>query len=195
MSNLIMAMSTESTLVPSGQYISIYTQDTATATQTVGGTTTALGTVTQSQQTYGPFAAATTVTITSGAYTTVYNVGSGVPPAIRELIGNSIQRTPALMNTAGAIPFATLAAGLITSNSLLGISCTLPLGTAIDAARDFKTDDSFDWVVIVIGLFGFTVAGSTGHTVVGNATIASGTSGTFRTRKTAAATFVTYRIA
>lgn len=193
MSNLVMARSSETTNVPAGQYITVYTQDSAVVTQNVGGTISTLGTVTQSQQTYGPFAAAAVVTIAAGANVAVYNVGSA--PVVTELIGNSIQRTPALMNTAGPIPFTTLASGLITSSSTLGIVCTLPTGVAIETSRDFKVDDSFDWVVIVIGLFGFTVGGSTGHTVVGNATVASGTSGMFRTRKTAANTFVTYRLA
>lgn len=193
MPNIVMARSVETVAVPAGQFITVYTQDVATLTQSTTGAPTPLGTVTQSQQTFGPFAAATSVTISSGANSALYSIGSA--PAISELVGNTIQRTPALMNTAGPISFASMASGLITSASLLGIVCTLPAGSAIEGMRDFKVDDAFDWIVIVIGAFGFTIGGATGHTVVGNATVASGTSGQFRTRKTAANTFITYRIA
>jgi len=40
----------------------------------------------------------------------------------------------------------------------------------------------------------FTVTAATGHTIVGAAAVAASSSGLFRTRKTAANTFVTYRI-
>jgi hypothetical protein len=64
----------------------------------------------------------------------------------------------------------------------------------MDAVTDFRTDDSFDWSVIAISIPGFTVGAAPGHAIVGAATVASGTSGEFRTRKTAANTFITYRI-
>ena len=44
------------------------------------------------------------------------------------------------------------------------------------------------------GANAFTVTAATGHTIVGAAAVANSTSGRFRTRKTAANTFVTYRI-
>jgi hypothetical protein len=56
-------------------------------------------------------------------------------------------------------------------------------------------DEAFDWYVINTGATNaFTVAAGTGHTLVGSGTVALSSSGAFRTRKTAANTFVTYRI-
>lgn len=192
MPNIIMSMSSASVAVPANQSIAVFTQATAQVYQVVNSVPTLLGTVTTQQQTFGPFASGATISITSGALPVAYGVGTN--PVIQELIANRIQRAPIAINTASAIPADALARGMISSNSLLGISCTLPTGAALDLISDFRMDDAFDWCVMVIGLFGFTVAASTGHTIVGNATIASGTSGNFRTRKTGAATYVTYRI-
>ncbi len=65
----------------------------------------------------------------------------------------------------------------------------------MDAAAEFADDDSFDWSVINTGPNTFTVTAATDHTIVGAAAVATATSGLFRTRKTAANTFVTYRVA
>lgn len=54
--------------------------------------------------------------------------------------------------------------------------------------------DSIDWAVINTGPNTFTVTADTDHTLVGAGAVATATSGLFRTRKTAANTFVTYRI-
>ncbi|MCY1433037.1 hypothetical protein D9M71_490560 [compost metagenome] len=122
----------------------------------------------------------------------MYAVGS--TQILRNLIHYMIQRSPIAIDAAGAIPPRALANGVITSNSLLGINCSLPTGAVLDAASDFKIDDAFEWCVIAAGLFGFTVTASAGHTIVGAAGVGSGTSGYFRTRKTAANTFVSYRV-
>lgn len=53
---------------------------------------------------------------------------------------------------------------------------------------------AFDWVVINTGSGTATMTAGVGHTIVGLATVAAATSARFRTRKTAANTFVTYRI-
>lgn len=192
MPNIVMARSSERISVPSGQSITIFTQGGATISQDIGGVVTQLGTVTSAQQMFGPFGSATTVVIESVGAPVLY--AFGVSPIIREMIGNRVQRTPIAINAAGAIPASALANGLISSNSLLGITCTLPTGTAMEDVSGFRIDDSFDWSVMAVGLFGFTVGASTGHTIVGNASVGSGSSGEFRTRKTAANTFVTYRI-
>jgi hypothetical protein len=55
-------------------------------------------------------------------------------------------------------------------------------------------DTAFDWVLINTGSGTATLAAGTGHTIVGAATTAIATSSRWRTRKTAANTFVTYRI-
>lgn len=192
MANIVMARSSARVLVPSGESITVFTQDVTNVSQDVGGVITLLGTVTSAQQMFGPFGSTTTIVIDSGAGSTNYAFGSS--PIIRELIGHKIQRTPIAINVAGAIPLGALANGVITSNSLPGITCTLPAGAQVESGRFFSNDDSFDWTVIVAGLFGFTVGASAGHTIVGSASVGSGTSAIFRTRKTALNTFVTYRI-
>lgn len=192
MANIVMARSSARIAVPVGESITVFTQDAATVSQDVGGVVTPLGTVTTSQQMFGPFGVATTIIIDSGSGSTFYSFG--MTPLLREFIANQIQRTPVSMNAAGAIPVSAMVNGLISSNSLLGITCTLPAGVALDSASDFRVDDSFDWVVMAVGLFGFTVGASAGHAVVGAAAVGSGSSGSFRTRKTATNTFVTYRI-
>jgi hypothetical protein len=65
----------------------------------------------------------------------------------------------------------------------------------MDAASSFAVNDSFNWSVINTGGNTFTVTAATGHTIVGAAAVSGGTTGNFRTRKTAANTFVSYRIA
>jgi hypothetical protein len=55
-------------------------------------------------------------------------------------------------------------------------------------------DESFDWAVIKVGANAFTVTASAGHTLEGSGVVAATSSGLFRTRKTAANTFVTSRL-
>ncbi len=192
MGNIVLARSIEKVIVPAAQSITVFTQDSAQILQDVSGSPTPIGTVTAAQQTFGPFASGAAITIQAGAFTVMYAVGTS--PILRELIGNRVQRAPVAISAAGAIPASAMANGLISSNSLLGITCTLPTGATMETVSDFRIDDSFDWGVMAVGLFGFTVGASAGHTIVGNATVSSGISGEFRTRKTATNTFVTYRI-
>lgn len=83
---------------------------------------------------------------------------------------------------------------------------TLPTGALIDAGVTMEVNDSFDWTLINSALAAadtITVTASAGHTIVGGPIVQSlhattggitGYSAGFRTRKTAAATFITYRI-
>jgi hypothetical protein len=88
-----------------------------------------------------------------------------------------------------------MSAGIVTSTTAAAVTGTLPTGAVLDASSSFQIGDSFDWKVINTGATNaFTVAAATGHTIVGSATVALSTSARFRTAKTAAATFVTYRI-
>lgn len=187
-----MAQSSKRISVPSGESIAVFTQDSANISSDVAGVITLLGTVTSGQQMFGPFGSATLIVIDSGAASVHYSFGAA--PILRELIRQHIQRAPIAINAASAIPMSALANGVITSNSLLGITCTLPTGAQVEAARFFSMDDSFDWTVIAAGLFGFTVGASAGHTIIGSASVGSGSSGIFRTRKIALNTYITYRL-
>lgn len=192
MPDIVMAMSSARISVGSAESITVFTQDSAVVSQDVAGTPTPIGTVTGASQTFGPFASGAMITIDAGALPAMYAVGQ--VPILRQTIGHIIQRAPVAIDAAGAIPPRALANGIITSNSLLGISCSLPTGTEVDRMSDFRMNDAFDWCVIAAGLFGFTVTASAGHTIVGAAGVGSGTAGYFRTRKTGTNTYVTYRI-
>jgi hypothetical protein len=192
MPNIVMARSSARIAVPSAQSITVFTQDSADISRDEASVVTPLGTVSMGQQTFGPFAGGATIIIDAGAHSAMYAVGS--TPVLRETISYMIQRAPIAINAAGAIPVSALVNGVITSNSLLGITCTLPTGAAMDVISDFRPDDAFEWCVIAAGLFGFTVGASAGHTIVGAAGVGSGASGYFRTRRTAPNTFITYRV-
>lgn len=192
MPDIVMARSSARISVPSAESITIFTQDSAVVSQDVAGVPTPIGTVTGASQTFGPFASGATIIIDTAALPVMYAVGS--VPILRQTMGHMIQRAPIAIDAASAIPPRALANGIITSNSLLGITCTLPTGTEIDRMSDFRMDDAFEWCVIAAGLFGFTVGASAGHTIVGPAVVGSGSAGYFRTRKTGTATFVSYRI-
>lgn len=136
------------------------------------------------------FAAATTVIVTAGPSPVSYN--AGVTPATYER-GN-YQTTPGTLNATGALTTALVTTGIVTSTTAAAVAATLDTGTVMDAALTMAVDDSFDWSVIATGANAFTVTAAAGHTIVGTAVVATATTGRFRTRKTAANTFVTYRL-
>jgi hypothetical protein len=72
----------------------------------------------------------------------------------------------------------------------------MPLGTDLDLATEWAIGESFDFSVITLAAFALTITVNTGVTIVGSAATAatSGASARFRLRKTAAGTFIVYRI-
>ena len=120
-----------------------------------------------------------------------------------------IQPTPNTQTAAVTLTIANLLTGIIEATPTTGATraYTLPTGSDVDAGVTMVADDSFDWCLINLQATAATdtitvTAASSGHTIVGNAIVASanasridGSSAIFRTRKTAANTFVTYRIA
>lgn len=109
-----------------------------------------------------------------------------------------VQPVPAAETTTGpTLLAAELLGGIITSTQTGAVTATLDTGANLDLALPGSiVGDSFDWTLINLGSSSgaATVTPSTGHTVVGNAVVAITTSATFRTKKTAAATWVTYRL-
>lgn len=136
------------------------------------------------------FTLAGQVVINAGAYPVLVNVGASA--SVFERLNN--QPTPGTLNATGTLTAALILGGIVTSTTGAAVAATLDTGTVMDAAGTFAVDDSFDWTVINTGANAFTVTASSGHTIVGVAAVATVTSGRFRTRKTAANTFVTYRI-
>ena len=120
------------------------------------------------------------------------------------------QPTPTAKTVANTLTIAELLTKIITAvPTATGATAayTLPTGALIDAGVTMAVNDSFDWCLINSALAAadtITVTADTGHTIVGNPVVQSlhastgaimGYSSLWRTRKTAADTFVTYRIA
>lgn len=109
--------------------------------------------------------------------------------------GMLIQKAPVALDATGPLTAGGLLGGIITSTTAAAVVGTLPTGALLDAAAGLGVDEAFDWAVINTGAANtFTVAAGTGHTVVGNMVVALSSSGEFRSRKTAADTFITYRL-
>lgn len=154
-----------------------------------------IGSVNNTQAVFGPYASGATIILeASGGLEAQYEVGSA-PVVKQDRREATYQVTPVAVNVTGTLTSANLLGGIITSTTAAAVTGTLPTGALLDAASDFAIDEAFDWVVINTGATNaFTIAAGTGHTIVGSATVALSSSGNFRTRKTAASTFVTYRI-
>lgn len=117
------------------------------------------------------------------------------------IAGNRFDQQPSL-------PATITASATLSTASMLGrivpvsglsanVTLTLPTGTVMDGAVDMPNSNfAFDWTVInTNGTYTATVAAAaSGHTVVGNMTVAVNTSAMFRTRKTATNNFITYRV-
>lgn len=132
--------------------------------------------------------------------------GKEILDAINDVIEMA---TPGAATDAETLATGEMLAGVITGTQSSGSTnaLTLPTGTVMDAALPgtFVADDSFDFTIINLSTtaadtYTLTAAAS-GFTIVGKAIIdgvhasvfGSG-SATFRCRKTAANTFVAYRI-
>lgn len=119
-----------------------------------------------------------------------------------------IQGAPSAKTVAVTLTAAELLSGIITATHTAGATAayTLPTGALLDAAAGIGIGEAFDWVLINLSaaaLDTVTVTEGATHTIVGVAIVQSshattgllyGASAQFRSRKTAADTFVTYRI-
>lgn len=106
------------------------------------------------------------------------------------------QAAPVAVNATATLTIANLKNGIITSTTAAAVTGTLPTGTLTEGGfSGLYTNFTFQWTVINTGATNsFTVQAGTDHTVVGNMVVAAGNSGRFATRRTAANTFVTYRL-
>jgi hypothetical protein len=141
-------------------------------------------------------AAATFVIDNSGnPYPALYEIGTA--PVIKDDGRKSsvVQAAPVALDVTGDITAAMILGGIVTSAAAI-VTGTLPNPSLLEAAAEFAIGDSIDWSVIKVGANGFTVAQSADgfHTIVGAAVVATATSGRWRTRKTSATTFVSYRL-
>lgn len=101
---------------------------------------------------------------------------------------------PASISTTATLTNANLQAQLINTTGT-SYTVTMPLGTTLDTLVTwYKVDTGFDFSVINTASGTITIATNTGVTSLGALTIATGTSAQFRIRRTAASTYVVYRI-
>ncbi len=137
------------------------------------------------------FTVATSVTLAAGASGLWYETGTA--PAVIDR--QNFQAAPGTLNATGTLTATLILGGIVTSTSAAAVTATLDTGAAMDIAIDLDINDSFDWSLINTGPNTVTVTASTGHTIVGTAAVATVTSARWRTRKTAADTYVSYRLA
>lgn len=201
MSNLLSEQGTVTVPVPAGGSIAVFSQGQVSvsrnlATANFPARVVPIGTVAPNTQVvYGPFTTATEIVLdASGGLEVMYEVGTA--PQVQQFrLLSPVQVAPGVLNATGALTGELCLTGIVTSTTAAAVTATLDTGAALDVKSFWNANDSFDWAVINTGANAFTVtAAASGHTVVGAGAVAAGTSGQFRTRKTAAATFVTYRL-
>ena len=196
MSQKIFSNGNATITIPATESVAVFTKGTATVYQLVGypnvpETKDFVETISNAQSIVGPYSVESTLVIEAGASDVLYAIG--VAPVVSELYASQIQIAPVALDATGPLTAIAMLGGLVTSAAAT-VAGTVPTGTVMDAASEFAISDSFDWSVIKVGANAFTVTAATGHTLVGDAVVATATSAVFRTRKTAANTFVTYRI-
>lgn len=199
MSTIIYSQGSALVVVPAGGSVAVFAPDQAVVTQlatypNAPQSEVVIGTVANgAQTTFGPYASGATLRIENSAGQAMYAVGTA--PAIIETRASQHQPNPVAVDVTGAISAAAIQGGIVTSSTAAAVAGTLPTGTVMDAAAQMAIGDSVDWSVIVTGANTFTVTAASGHTIVGSAAVLTAISGLFRTRKTAANTFITYRVA
>ena len=174
--------------------ITAYSQDRARVyTRTTGETAWELlsDIVGGTEYASSAISAAARVRIEAGGREVFYNWG--VAPAVLIRRGLRGQGAPGVLDASGDITVAMMLAGIVTS-AAAAVTADLPTGTTLDAALEMEIGDSIDWAVIKVGANTFTVTANTAHTVVGLMAVKTTCSALFRTRKTAAATYVTYAL-
>ena len=197
----IFTQGTATVTVPAGQKIAIQSFSPANVFQEVGfpnfpDSQDLLTVVDNATYISSAFTNATNVTIQAGASGVLYSVGAAPQ------IGNdgNWQNQPAPANIADGASMAMTAAELLTSivtaTPTASRNIQLPTAATLEAATVFAIDDSFDFSVITLAAFALTITVNTGVTIVGGAATGagSGSAARFRLRKTAASTFIVYRI-
>ena len=199
--NIVFTQGTATVSVPSGEKIVVQSYSPTSVFQEVGypnfpETNDLLSVVENTTYTSAAFSAATTVIIQAGASGAYYAVG--VAPAISNNGNWQPQGAPANIAD-GASMIATAAnvlTGIVTATPTEARNIQLPTGANLDLATEWAIDEGFDFSVITLAAFALTITVNTGVTIVGSAATAatSGSTARFRLRKTAADTFVAYRI-
>lgn len=196
--NVIYKQGSASVVVPATESIAVKCSGTALVYQIVGypnvpSTRNLVGTVTATETVFGAYASGATIEIEADESGAEYAVGVG--PVVSSGGKFQAQGTPGVLNATGALTSAMILSGIATSTSAAPVVATVPTGTVLDLESEFAIGDSFDWTVVNTGVSTFTVTAAAGHTLVGVGAILTLISSSWRTRKTAANTFVSYRLA
>lgn len=214
MATIVYPWGEEQITVPSGSKLAVTSAAPVQITQTVGypqyPSTQDLITTTTAGQRYvsAAFSAATVVTIKPGAAPAEYEVGTTLtfntaPVPLRFVA----QGAPETATDTATLTVAQMLCGILVATPTAAAAYTTPTGAVLDDAMptDIGTDVAFDLTIINIGGTGDDItltAGASGFSIVGDAVVRpsadSGTEqagqGTFRIRRTAADTFIAYRI-
>jgi hypothetical protein len=198
---VIFAQGTATVAVPAGEKIAVQAYSPASVFQEVGfpqfpEANDLLTVVNNTTYVSSAFTNATNVIIQAGASGAYYSVG--VAPEISNNGNWQPQGAPANIAD-GASMVATAAnvlTGIVTATPTEARNIQLPTGANLDLATPWAVGNSFDFSVITLAAFALTLTVNTGVTIVGSAATAgtAGASARFRVRKTAADTFVVYRI-
>ena len=136
--------------------------------------------------------------------------GTGESGVIRNLGISTVQQgAPTAETTTATLTIAGLLTRIITGTHSAGATqaYTVPTGTLMSGGVATATGDSFDWTIINLSSAAadtITLTAGATHTLVGNPIVQSahastggiyGNSAVFRSRMTAATTWITYRIA
>jgi len=199
--NVIFTQGTVTVAVPAGEKIAVQAYSAASVFQQVGfpnfpEVDDLLTVVENTTYVSGAFTNATNVTIQAGASGAYFAVG--VAPVISDDGNWQLQGAPADITDGGSMiaTAANVLTGIVTATPTTTRSIQLPTGANLDLATEWAIGESFDFSVITLAAFALTITVNTGVTIVGSAATAatSGASARFRVRKTAADTFIVYRV-
>jgi hypothetical protein len=185
--------------IPATESVAVYTQGTAQVSRLSGYVNqpdqlALLDTISNEQVVFGSYTNGATIVIEAiGGLPVFYEIGAA-PIVKQDRVLSPIQADPVALNATGAVTAAAIIGGILTSTTAAAVAGTVPTGTVLDAASEWNINDAVDWSIINTGANTFTVTAATGHTLVGTMTVLTVVSAQFRTRKTAANTFVTYRL-
>lgn len=199
MSNLLLPRQGVTITVAASDKLATYSSADYSVTKTIGypnlPNTTASVFAGSGLNTTSAFSAATTVTIQAGDAPLYYQTGTG--PVLPEYTNaeTRITATPGTLNATGTLTAALILGGIVTSTTAAAVTATLDTGSVMDGVIDMAIGDAFIWSAINTGgTNAFTVTASTGHTIVGAGAVAASSSGRFITRRSAASTWITYRV-
>ena len=199
--NIVFTQGTATVSVPAGEKIVVQSYSPTSVFQEVGypnfpETNDLLSVVENTTYTSAAFSAATTVIIQAGASGANYAVG--VAPVITDDGNWQLQGAPADIADGGSMiaTAANVLTGIVTSTLTQARNLQLPTGANLDLATEWAIGEAFDCTFMTLGAFVMTITVNTGVTIVGAATTAAtaGSTARFRLRKTAADTFIAYRI-